>query len=160
MTSDATHPDLFARSDPRVFSTAPDDPESGHTFVYAGARWYERIEAGEGTGGAEFSHVADSEEELRAWLRQQDLEIDELSAESGFAWDVRESFLNQTPLYPEAPEDSDEPVDQDTMLTPDELGTLSSVSGDPLEERGEPIEDVDEVESPREEGDFQERRSA
>jgi hypothetical protein len=158
MTSETTHPDLFSRSDPRIFSTAPDDPESGRTFVYANARWYERMEAESGLGAVEFAPAVDSEEELRAMLATEGLELDELSADHEFAWEVRDEFLNQTPLYPEAAEDSDQPVESEGTLTPDELGTLSSVGDDPLETRGEPLEDVDEVEAPRELGDFVRRR--
>jgi hypothetical protein len=130
MTSDTTHPDLFSRSDPRVFSTSPDDPQSGRTFVYAKARWYERLEDDAGLGAVEFTPIADAEPELRSTLRDNGLEMDELSGDDDFAWDVRDEFLNQVPLYPEAAEDSDEPVNGDSMLTAEELGTLSSVNED------------------------------
>jgi hypothetical protein len=127
MTSDTTHPDLFRDADPRVFSTNADDPDSGRTFVWASAKWFERVEADEGAGAVEFSPVADSEQELREWLRESDQDIDELDADYEFAGTVREEFLEQVPLYPEASEDSDQPLDEDqTMLSPDELGDLSS----------------------------------
>jgi hypothetical protein len=153
MTSDATHPDLFARSDPRIFSTAPADAEAARVFVYARARWYERIEAVGGLGAVEYMPVADAESELRAMLRPEGLELDELNADDPFAWDVRDDFLSQVPLYPEAPEDSDQPVDLDGRLTPEELGGLSSVEDD-LPADADPLEDVDDVEAPRELGDF------
>jgi hypothetical protein len=59
-------------------------------------------------GNVAFSPVADSEEELRSWLTQEDgLEVTEVDSE--YSETVREEFLDQTPLYPEAPELSDEP---------------------------------------------------
>ena len=62
-------------------------------------------------GNVAFSPVTDSEEELRIWLTQESgleaTEVDEVDSE--YAETVREEFLDQTPLYPEAPELSDEP---------------------------------------------------
>jgi hypothetical protein len=59
-----------------------------------------------------FSPITDSEEELRSWLTQElgleATEMDEVDSE--YAETVREEFLNQTPLYPEASELSDEPL--------------------------------------------------
>ncbi len=93
--------DLFAGADPRVFVTDPDNLEEGRTFVWALTRWFERLE-GEETGAIEFSPVAEDEEELRTWLSDQGLEITELDDE--YTQQVREEFLEQSPLYPEAPE--------------------------------------------------------
>jgi hypothetical protein len=98
--------DLFARADPRIFVTDPDNPEEGRTFVWAETSWFERIEGD--TGAVEFSPVAEDEEELREWLSEQDLEITEIDIDNEFARTVREEFLEQTPLYPEAPELSDQ----------------------------------------------------
>jgi hypothetical protein len=91
---------LFKDADPRIFVTDPDNTEDGRTFVWALTRWFERLE-GE-TGAVEFSPVAEDEDELRTWLSEQGLEITELDEE--FARTVREEFLEQSPLYPEAPE--------------------------------------------------------
>jgi hypothetical protein len=93
--------DLFRDADPRVFVTDPDSPEDGRTFVWALTRWFERLE-GEETGAVEFSPVAEDEDELRLWLSEQGLEVTELDDE--FVRTVREEFLEQSPLYPEAPE--------------------------------------------------------
>ncbi|TMB96392.1 MAG: hypothetical protein E6J42_09185 [Chloroflexi bacterium] len=93
--------DLFAGADPRIFVTDPDNTEEGRTFVWALTRWFERLE-GEETGAVEFSPVAEDEDELREWLSAQQLEMTELDDE--YAREVRDEFLNQTPLYPEAPE--------------------------------------------------------
>ena len=98
--------ELFDGAQPRVFVTNPNDLEESRTFVWAKARWYEWLE-GE-MGNVAFSPVADSEEELRSWLTQEDgLEVTEVDSE--YSETVREEFLDQTPLYPEAPELSDKP---------------------------------------------------
>lgn len=86
--------------DPRIFSTDPDDPEEGRTFVWTPFDWLERIEAD--NGAVEFSPLLMDEADLDEWLREQDLEKTELDNE--FARIVREEFLNESPFYPEAPE--------------------------------------------------------
>jgi hypothetical protein len=98
--------DLFNRADPRIFVTDPDNVDEARTFIWAPTGWYERIEGD--TGAVEFSPVAEGEEELREWLSEQDLEITEIDVDEEFARTVREEFLEQTPLYPEAPELSDQ----------------------------------------------------
>lgn len=105
MTWDDVHPDLYKNADPRVFVTTPDEPETGRVFTWAQARWFERVESETDNGAVEFSPlVVETEEDLREWLREQDLEMDELDDE--FAETVKDEFVNQTPLYPEAEEES------------------------------------------------------
>ncbi|MEX2227062.1 MAG: hypothetical protein WEB52_11505 [Dehalococcoidia bacterium] len=104
MTWEDLHPAMFKGSTPRVFATNPDDAESGRVFVWAQARWFERVESATGNGAVEFSPVADAEDELREWLREQGLEMDELDEE--FAGTVKDEFTNQISLYPEAEEES------------------------------------------------------
>ena len=105
MTWEDLHPPLFEGSTPRVFTTQPDDPEEGRAFVWAQARWFERVESATENGAVEFSPLTvESEDDLREWLREQNLEIDELDNE--YAAVVQEEFVNQTPLYPEAEEES------------------------------------------------------
>jgi hypothetical protein len=98
--------DLFAGADPRIFVTDPDNLEDTRTFVWSPAGWFERIEGD--SGAVEFSPVAQDEEELREWLSEQNLEITEIDVDVEFAGTVREEFLEQSPLYPEAPELSDQ----------------------------------------------------
>jgi hypothetical protein len=107
MTWDDTHPNILAGTTPRIFVTNADTPEEARTFVYGKTQWLERIEDVSGSGAVDFSPVADSEEELREWLMEQDLDIDEIDPEDNdFARMVRDEFVNQTPLYPEAEEES------------------------------------------------------
>lgn len=104
MTHDRKH-ELFRGTRPRVFSTRPDDPEEGRIFVWAWTKWFERLEGA--SGAVDFTHVADSEEELHRWLAQQGIyELSELDGE--FCALVRQEFVEQVPLYPEAPETSSE----------------------------------------------------
>jgi hypothetical protein len=110
--------ELYAGADPRVFVTDPEEPEEGRVFVEAKARWYERIE-GE-MGNVAFSHIADSEEDLREWLSQAALLEEELAElDDEYARIVQEEFSEQAPLYPEAPELSDEEPFQEQEPGPD-----------------------------------------
>ena len=107
MTSDATHPDLYGDGeDARVFVTHPNDPDSGRTFVWAATRWFERGEDDDGEGPVAFQPLPYSEADLRGWLAESDLEMTEI--DDAFAAMVRDEFGEQIPLYPEAPELSDE----------------------------------------------------
>jgi hypothetical protein len=93
---------LWEQEDPRVFSTNPDDPDEGRTFIWASTGWFERIEGEDADGAVEFSPLSMDEHALRQWLSEQSLEITELDDE--FADDVIEEFLADEPLYMEAPE--------------------------------------------------------
>lgn len=89
--------DVLSGAAPRIFISEP----GRRTFVWSKIGWLERLE-GE-NGAVEFSPVADSEEELRAWLRQSD-DADLTEIDDGYAEVVRDEFDEQSPLYPEAPE--------------------------------------------------------
>ena len=92
---------LWEQTDARVFVTNPDDPIEGRVFVWANTQWFERLED-EATAAVEFSPLSMDEPAVREWLSEQDLEMTDIDDE--FARDVREEFLNENPLYPEAPE--------------------------------------------------------
>jgi hypothetical protein len=91
---------LWEQTDPRVFVTDPDDPSEGQAYVWANTQWFERIEGD--TGAVEFSPTSMDESTLREYLSEQGIEITEIDDE--FADTVRDEFLNDNPLYPEAPE--------------------------------------------------------
>jgi hypothetical protein len=95
---------LFDGAFPRVFVTTHADAD--RAFVWSKTGWYERLADGD-TGAVAFSPVADSESELRSWLLEDDPDEDIDERDDGFADMVRDEFLNQTPLYPEAAELSD-----------------------------------------------------
>ncbi len=64
-------------------------------------RYYERLEGD--SGAVEFTPVAETEDDLRDQLPAD--ESDQLTEiDDEFARDVRDEFGEQTPLYPEAPE--------------------------------------------------------
>jgi len=89
-------------SDPRIFVTDPDVLDEARVFVWTAMGWYERLEEGEEQGGVAFSPLSMDEDELREWLREQDLDITEL--DDAFAREVRDEFRDENPLYLEAPE--------------------------------------------------------
>lgn len=93
--------------DPRVFSTDPDRPDAGRTFVWTPTGWFERIDAD--NGAVEFSPLSMDEQDLDEWLREQDLEKTEL--DNGWAHNIAEEFRNEEPYYPEAPELSNQDED-------------------------------------------------
>jgi hypothetical protein len=92
---------------PRVFSTNPDEPGEGRTFVWTPTGWIERIDAD--TGAVEFSPLSMDEDELRSWLSEQDIEITEIDDE--FARIVRDEVRNEPMFYPEAPELSNQELE-------------------------------------------------
>jgi hypothetical protein len=100
---------------PRVFTTRPDSPEDGRVFVWAKTRWYERIEAS--SGAVEFVHIADSEYDFHRWLAEAERispsRLSEIDTDEEL-WDVvTQEFEGEVPLYPEAPETSDQaPFDE------------------------------------------------
>jgi len=97
--------ELFRGTRPRVFTTNTQNPEQGRTFVWAWTEWFERQEGA--SGAVAFSPAADSEEELRSSLSQEgESELEELDDEYGSI--IRQEFLDQVNLYPEAPELSDQ----------------------------------------------------
>jgi hypothetical protein len=97
--------DLFRGTQPRVFTTNPEEPASGRVFVWAWTQWFERVEGS--SGAIAFTPAARSEQELREqYPEESSFDLTELDDE--FAGVVRGEFLEQSPLYPEAPELSHE----------------------------------------------------
>jgi hypothetical protein len=101
LEGDMLEPRLWEQTDPRVFTTNPDSPDDSRVFVWANTQWFERMESEE-TGAVEFSPLSMDEHDLREWLSGSGLEITEIDGE--FATTVRDEFLNENPLYMEAPE--------------------------------------------------------
>jgi hypothetical protein len=102
LSGDMLEARLWEQEDPRIFTTNPDEPDDGRTFVWVSTGWFERVEAEDGDGAVEFSPLSMDEHALRSWLSEQDLEITEVDDE--YAREVREEFLADEPLYMEAPE--------------------------------------------------------
>jgi hypothetical protein len=98
--------DRFRGTTPVAYSTNWRHPETGRTFVWAWTQWFERLEGD--TGAVAFDPVADWEDELRRWIAQQGIDDITDISESEFGKRVLEEFLDQSPLYPEAPVLADE----------------------------------------------------
>jgi hypothetical protein len=102
--------ELFRGTRPRVFSTRPENPSEGRTFVWAWTQWFERIEGP--SGNVAFTPLELSEEELHEWLNQQG-QPEPVEINNEYSRIVHQEFLEQTPLYPEAPElSSEEPFSE------------------------------------------------
>ena len=97
--------ELFRGTRPVVLSTNPQSHYEGRTFVWAWTQWFEHIEGP--SGNVAFSPVAASEKELHEWLRQQGVPMP-IEIDNEYGEIVHQEFVNQVPLYPEAPELSSE----------------------------------------------------
>ena len=95
---------LFRETEPRVFTTRPDNPEDGRIFVWAWTEWFEREEAE--NGAITFVPVADNERQLRRWLRLNRFDQDLVETTGRFDREVKSEFLEQLPLFSESPENS------------------------------------------------------
>jgi hypothetical protein len=104
----------FRGARPRIFGTDPDNPEHGRVFIWTKMGWFERSEGP--WGDVTFTPVADSEDELKEWISREDPDIDLVEMNNEFGRTVYQEFMEEEPLYPEAPEtSSEEPFDeQDT----------------------------------------------
>ena len=100
----------FQGTEPKFFGTDADNPENGRIFVWTKMGWFERVEGP--WGDVAFIPVADSEDELRDWLAQDDPNIDlvALDINSEFGRMVLQEFKEQSEdaLYPGSPENSSE----------------------------------------------------
>lgn len=99
--------EILKGADPRVFIL--DHSIEGaveRVFVVSKGIWYERIEGQ--TGAVEFLPIADGQQELRERTAGETGEFDLLEAEDDLGEEVIREFMEQTPLYPEAPELSDQ----------------------------------------------------
>ena len=106
--------DEFRGARVRVFATEPDNPAVGRVFVWTKMGWFEREEGP--WGDVAFTPVADSEEQLKNWLSKADPDTDLVELHDEYGRMVYQEFMEDKPLYPEAPEtSSEEPFDeQDT----------------------------------------------
>lgn len=98
--------ELFRGTRPQVMVTNPDNPLEGRTFVWAWTQWFERIEGS--TGAVAFEPVASSEDELSRYISQE-REIELYPPDRDYRNMVYNEFIEQSPLYPEAPEVSSQP---------------------------------------------------
>ena len=98
--------DEFRGARPRIFRTESGKTQEFRTFVWTKMGWFERMEGP--WGDVAFTPVADSEEQLRDWLSQDDADIDLIELDKEYDRNVYQEFMEQAdqPLYPESPENS------------------------------------------------------
>lgn len=93
----AERDEMVSGTDARIYTTNPDRPSEGRTFVWAKARWYEREEGD--AGMVAFPPISDSFSDLYE-IVQQDPNADLTELDDGYADLVREEFMAQDILYP------------------------------------------------------------
>jgi hypothetical protein len=106
----------FEGANPRVFGSNPDNPEKGRIFVWTKMGWLEREEGP--WGEVAFSPIADSEDQLKDILNEEDPDSDLVELEGKLGKTVYQEFMEsaESTLYPEAPETSDEePFDEQNV---------------------------------------------
>ena len=95
----------------QILGTNPDDPEEGRIFVWTKMGWFERLEGQ--WGDVAFTPVAESEEELRELISRDNPQADVTELGGEFRKKVSEEFIEQSPSYPDSPEDSSGEIDED-----------------------------------------------
>ena len=101
------HDNLFRGTRPTVLTDRPDHPGEGKIIVWAWTDWFERVEGP--SGNITFDPIAGYETELYEWLNREGIHEELTEIEGDFANIVIGEFLEQSPLYPEAPEFSSQP---------------------------------------------------
>ncbi len=104
--------DEFRGNRIRVLGTNQDEPENGRIFVWSKEGWFEREE---GTAGnVAFSHIAESEDELRELLREDNPAADLFALGREMRRTVEEEFVEQYRTFLDSPNTTrDEIVDED-----------------------------------------------
>jgi hypothetical protein len=96
----------FLGARPRVLVTDADNPEDGRTFVWTKMGWFEREEGTLGAVG--FTHIAESEEQLKALLQEEDANLDLTEAFGAYRKTVTAEFMEQEPPVPDDADNSSE----------------------------------------------------
>ena len=95
----------------QILATNPNTPETGRIFVWTKMGWFERLEGS--SGNVAFSHIADSEEELRELISRDNLQADLHELSGKHRKKFSEEFIEQSRSYSESPEDLREEPDED-----------------------------------------------
>ena len=96
----------------RIFGTNFDDPDEGRIFAWTKTGWFERIEGS--SGNVAFTHIADSEAELRELIERDNPSADLVELGGKYRKMVSEEFVEQSTSYRDYPGASrDEPADED-----------------------------------------------
>ncbi len=96
----------------RIYGTNREEPEDGRVFVWTKTGWFERIEGL--AGNVAFTPIADSEDELRELIAEEDPKFDLIELGGDFRKTVSEEFSEQSTSDQDSPEQfGDEPSDED-----------------------------------------------
>jgi hypothetical protein len=104
--------DEFRGARLRVYGTNRDNPDDGRVFVWTKMGWFERIEGL--LGNVAFMPLAESEDELRQLIAQDDPNFDLTEIGGDHRKMVSEEFVEQSISDQDSPEQfGDDPSDED-----------------------------------------------
>jgi hypothetical protein len=86
----------------QVLGTNTESPEEGRIFVWTKMGWFERLEGP--SGNVAFTHVANSEEELREYISRDNPGADLSEISGAYKEEVYLDFMQQSRSYSGAPE--------------------------------------------------------
>ena len=101
----------------QILGTNPEHPEKGRIFVWTKMGWFERIVA---SGNVVFTPIAESEEELKELILEDDPEADLSDLAGTYRKKISEEFIEQSRSYQEEPEESAERLTDNTSEETDE----------------------------------------
>jgi hypothetical protein len=109
------HPgDEFKGNRLRILSTDLEEPEEGRIFVWTKEGWFERIEGS--AGNVAFTHIADSEDELRQLVREDAPSADLYPVGGESRRLISEEFVEQYRSFLDSPDSTrEEIVDEDEV---------------------------------------------
>jgi hypothetical protein len=104
--------DEFRGARLRVYGTNREDPEDGRVFIWTKTGWFERLEGT--SGNVAFTPIAESEDELKDLIAEEEPEFDFIELGGDFRKMVFEEFREEADLIEDSTADVlDEPLDED-----------------------------------------------
>jgi len=104
--------DEFRGARPRVYGTNREDPEDGRVFVWTKTGWFERLEGT--SGNVAFTPIADSEDELKNLIAEDDPDYDFIELGGDFRRVVTEEFREDASFLEDSSGDlMEKPIDED-----------------------------------------------
>jgi hypothetical protein len=105
--------DEFRGAQIQILGTDPDTPDNGRVFVWTKMGWFERLEGQ--SGNVAFTHVAESEEELRELISRDNPLADLAKLGGKYRKKVSKEFTEQSLSYSDSDEDSTGEPDEDNQ---------------------------------------------
>jgi hypothetical protein len=103
--------DEFRGARLRIYGTNREEPEDGRVFVWTKTGWFERLEGL--SGNVAFTPIADSEDELRELIAEDDPKFDLIELGGEFRKIVSDEFTDQSPYLQDVPVDFIDDEDDD-----------------------------------------------